>query len=241
MRPNTHEVKVILEKALGFVCDTARKSEQKERSLCNCHTEGVFSIWLADNLRVFMVLDEEGIPLWSKFDTELPHNNNESFLLHNHRYPLTSIPLSDPSTTQQLNVLYEEVADTQTFTETYKKYRYYSALFEEDKKAKYVTEGKVLLKRTSYSLNEPWFMEENDIHRIVWKGPIIALLQEHKEVGFVNKNPTEAFLVDSAERIPCEQFEHSLYQPITAQDFELCVSKLQNALQRSLLERYRLL
>lgn len=220
----------ILEEAYSFLVDPSLTTKQFQYSLSNCHTLGVYSIWISDTLRSFVVLEKEGPVQWRTFDNLYPHKHNDNFLLHNHRYPLTSIPLSDKTKTEQYNVLYKPVKEINENTETYKKYSFYSSFFEEDRKAKYVFNENVLLERVSCTVNQPWFMETDEIHRVVWKGPIIALLKEHREPNFINKSSTDAYLVNFADDIPCSMHEGKLYQQISENEFTNITKILKQAI-----------
>ncbi|CEO95910.1 hypothetical protein PBRA_004600 [Plasmodiophora brassicae] len=125
-------------------------------------------------LRAFIL--EENQDDVGLYDNSRPHDHNDRFVMHNHRHDLISLPLSG----HQENIKYDETDDhdDDLYVGTYLKAKFYSALFQEDRKAKQVEVGPVKLKRTSYTVNQPWHMDAREIHRITWQVvdgvPVIA-------------------------------------------------------------------
>jgi len=231
---------------MNINCDTPQKikeaiealnnpqfyNEQLTKSLINCHFVGVHSIWITPTIRCFIT--ENDVDDVNVFDNAAPHSNNERFLIHNHRYGLTSIPLEG----HQENILFEEVPTitneikNDTNIGLYRKFKFYSAILNPDKEIKYEDQGKIWLKRISYTVNKSWFMNKEDIHRICWKGPIIALLIEHRDPSYINYDSTDAYLVDSAARLPCD--EDKLYKPMDSQTFNRLTTRIRKSLHRYL-------
>lgn len=75
---------------------------QIKNSFSNCHHKGVFSLLLTPTIRSFCT--DYVIPYWANFDFYSPHRDNDAFLLHKHRYPISSIPLEGT----QYNAIYRE-------------------------------------------------------------------------------------------------------------------------------------
>jgi len=180
-------------------------------------------LWLTETARCFITeADVSGINV---FDNETPHLNNEDFLIHNHRYDLSSIPIEG----HQENVLFEEIEsppieDLDSNVGLYKKFKFHSAILNSGNKMSHEFVKKVWLNRIQFKINEQWFMKTDEIHRICWKGPIIALLIEHRDPSFVNPEPTNAYLVDTAKELPCD--ESQLYKAISQVEFDRLVSRL---------------
>jgi hypothetical protein len=180
-------------------------------SLTHCHFKNVYSVWLTDTIRVFYTEgDIDGV---SSFDSETPHKNNEKFLIHDHRHPLTSVPLFGI----QENIKYKIVEMMEEECDKYKEYLFYSAILSGESKARHEFVQEVVLKKVESSLNVPWFMEKQEIHRVYWKGSMMALLKEHREVDEVSKTPTRGYLVSHEKNFPCGE---GLYQPISEEKFE---------------------
>lgn len=220
------EEKILIECKNGI--ENTDIDTQTSNSISDCHNYGVFSIWITDTIRSFVT--EESIKSWEVFDNNHPHKNNEYFLIHDHRYDLTSIPLFG----EQDNIIYKKVEYTKE-ENGYEHYLFHSALFEEDKKPKIVFQKKVGLERISFTKNEPWFLEKDQIHRAVWKGPIVALIKEHRDPKSINKQSTNGFLTLSAKGIfpPTE----GLYKPMKK---EKCI-QLRDKVYKLVLNRLKYL
>lgn len=211
------ELKQTIQLCINELSNDRKNLIQEAKSISNCHFVGVYSIWITETIRCFMTLDD--VDDLCVFDNSKPHQNNERFLLHNHRYDISSVPIFG----HQENIIYEEVegeVNDKTDAEDihlYKKYKFYSAILNNGNQVGHKFIGTVLLKKTKYSMNEPWFMYKNEIHRICWKGRIMALIIEHRNPSHINKEATDAYLVADQETIPCD--EHNLYQPIRKEVF----------------------
>lgn len=208
--------KKILEECIQEI-ETGNLEVCTSNSLTNCHKDGLYSIWLAPTIRCF--LTEGNLENWTDFDMQKPHINNKDFLLHDHRYDLTSIPLFG----KQDNILYKET-DKITPENEYDHYLFYSAFFQEDKIPKVEFKKKVGLKMIKYEEDETWFLQKEEIHRVIWKGPIVALLKEHRDPKFINMNPTNGYLVNHAKgKLPCEK---GLYQPLNKEKCQNMIEKI---------------
>lgn len=164
----------ILQEAYAALNDDNMVEFQLKQSVQNCHWMGVYSIRVTPLLRAFIL--EENQDDVGLYDNSRPHDHNDRFVMHNHRHDLISLPLSG----HQENIKYDETDDhdDDLYVGTYLKAKFYSALFQEDRKAKQVEVGPVKLKRTSYTVNQPWHMDAREIHRITWQVvdgvPVIA-------------------------------------------------------------------
>src|SRR5581483_6986437 len=224
-----------IKECMKEINDEKKFNIQLKNSLSNCHFVGVYSIWINDTMRCFIT--EKDINDLSIFDNNKPHLNNERFLIHNHRYDITSIPIEG----YQENVLFEEMLPDFNMQESnddtieiYKKYKFYSAILSSNKEIGYKYQGDVLLKRIKYEINKPWLMKTHEIHRICWKGPIIALIIEHRNPTYINSDPTDAYLINTATDLPCD--ETQLYKPINITDFNRLLHRLNLQLTNYLLK-----
>eukprot|EP01080_Neovahlkampfia_damariscottae_P008415 gene8415-240_t len=185
------------------------KEKKISTSFSHCHFKNVYSVWLTDTIRCFFT--EEDIEGVSQFDIKKPHEHNDKFLIHDHRHDLTSIPLSG----QQINIKYSTVNKMEEQCEVYKAYKFYSGILNEDLKPKYEYIQDVILKATEIS-RKSWYMKKEEIHRVFWKGPVIALLKEHRDDNQISKDATNGYLISSADKFPCKE---GLYQPISVEKY----------------------
>lgn len=206
---------------------------QLEQSVQNCHWMGVYSIRVTPLLRAF--IPEENQDDVGLYDNSRPHDHNDRFVMHNHRHDLISLPLSG----HQENIKYDETDDhdDDLYVGTYLKAKFYSALFQEDRKAKQVEVGSVKLKRTSYTVNQPWHMDAREIHRIMWQVvdgvPVIALLKEVRDPDAINKQPADWNLPLKASEFPCAS-HLELYQKLGRDDCIRLRRLLSDAVQASI-------
>ena len=215
MSVSKENVKGIFEEVLTNV--DKNKETEVAASLTHCHFKNLFSVWLTDTIRCFYA--EDDIVGISPFDSSKPNENNENFLLHDHRNDLTSIPLSGI----QENIKYEINENFEENCSIYKEYKFFSGILNSESKPKYEYVGDVILKTTDISKNEPWFMKKEEIHRVYWKGEIYALIKEHRKPNEIRKEPTKGFLISSAEKFPCED---NLYQPISIEKYDEIVGNI---------------
>ena len=172
-------------------------------SFNNCHFKGITSLWLTPTLRAFIAYDRiDGV--CDESDT--------GFLVHNHRYPITSVPVLG----DQVNVLYTLASADDDAGADYTHFKFESGLFRPDRTPQVSAVGTVrLIKRIAHT-NVAWRMETNEIHRVVWPSAVtIALIKEHRSLNEINTRATDAYLVTSATCMPCED---GLYTPLKAEE-----------------------
>eukprot|EP01116_Phalansterium_solitarium_P006445 TRINITY_DN1874_c0_g2_i3.p2 TRINITY_DN1874_c0_g2~~TRINITY_DN1874_c0_g2_i3.p2 ORF type:complete len:220 (-),score=43.11 TRINITY_DN1874_c0_g2_i3:3104-3763(-) len=192
--------------------------ELRSRSVHNCHFKGLSSLWLTDTLRVFVA--KERLPGTGDVD-------DCRFLVHNHRYPLISVPVYGV----QHNIIYKEHPGGVP----YRKFRFHSGLFRDDRRPLLEPVGVTRLKAEPATVDQPWFMNTSDVHRVYWPDGVIALLKEHRQPDEINTATTDAYLVHDAYGMPCEE---GLYASMGAEDYDRLVDHVRphvlHALQRLL-------
>lgn len=225
-----HLVLEALKECVANLQDEATKRLLCKKSLQKCHHRQVSSLMLSKDGRVRCFLTYDSPEGWCSFDPSNPHAHNSEFTLHNHRYPLTSIPLEG----HQENIIYEEV-DNETTDENiavYKKYKFHSKILNPNVTNMYEYVADVKLSMTKYEVNQPWSMAAPEIHRIVWKGAIIAVLFEHREPSQINCDATDAYLSQTSESVQC--MNDGLYQPLEQKEFDEAAPRVLKAIERYL-------
>ena len=186
---------------------TGDRDAMLRNSLHNCHESTIDSIFLGrinsvNSARVFIARKSH---TYGTYAPGVLHDNNETFIVHNHRTRLISIDLCGRQiqSTFVLDSHDKENGDGEQNSDvnTYVHYKFHSAVIGEGK-VKFDRQGLVQL-RANPVTEGPWKMESDEIHRVYWFDDLtIALLIEGPRTDSYS-DPTDAYLINSAKEIPC--------------------------------------
>jgi len=195
-----------------------------QQSYANCHLRGVYSIFLNDNYRVFIT--QQNIPELSVFNEENPHIGLSSHLLHDHTFDFTSIPLGG----DQTNVIYEHTSHLDPTSQKYCQCIFRSAIGDHGKihqspNLEFVNYQHLRVIDNGITQNKSYSMKAEQIHRVVWRGPIIALICLEQKYD----RQSYAYMHDR-DGIGYMILRDDLYQPIADDKFE----HLKNVIDKSI-------
>lgn len=145
----------------------------------------------------------------------------------------------------QENIVYQEVEKGSKDSTPYDKVEFHTAILDNEKaeaqltnviswqssrpKPKLVWRDQVGLIETSRTSDVPWHLEKDEIHRVVWRGDICALIYAHHPNGVQNKEHTTGYLVASDHmELP---FAKNLYMPIKEDHCKFVLGKVKEALE----------
>lgn len=221
------------------VIQTGDRDAILRNSLHNCHESTIDSIFLGrinsvNSARVFIARKSHA---YGTYAPGVLHDNNETFIVHNHRTRLISIDLCGRQiqSTFVLDSCDKENGNGEqnSDVDTYVHYKFHSAVIGEGK-VKFDRQGLVQL-RANPVIEGPWKMETDEIHRVYWPDDLtIALLIEGPRTDSYS-DPTDAYLISSAKEIPCGKpsdsgagagDDGSLYLPMERELFDAHIDRI---------------